>query len=269
MELKEASRFFTQAKKDNLVYQFSSGKSLRHTSKISRDLLSVVELDHCEVETFSVRDLSLLQIALQNLQEAFPLAYETIERNTVVLVKIRSEKPFVSSTTYLEILGCTFISDWAFQFLPPTFQLGNGDLYPIQENLYHESLHQQLMLQINQWEVFDRTQKPESYGQIFVPWHNKFWSFEHALHAYYVYKMIAPMRRHFAGEREKGAEGAEVLFQGAAHAAEQAEILRIGLESAIPGLGQPQVIFLRQYFGMDFQMALNRAPQEPVFREQS
>lgn len=169
------------------------------TATFTPDLLRLLDLVDFTGETISLPQRERIAQALRELRLDFPRAYRCILDGTQVIAKIAtSTRQMISSATYLEFLGCTFISDWAFRCIPPGTVLPENQLYCIQENLYHESLHQKLYVYIEEQSIFsDRT---VDHGSVHVPWHDVRWPLEQAIHAFFVYRNVLPMRRRAAGD---------------------------------------------------------------------
>lgn len=161
---------------------------------VTKDLLRIVELEAYDQIPLQQKHVHSIQAALDDLKVSYPPAYVNILKHTKAICMINTDPPRLTmcTGTYGEILGLTFMSRWAFSFLPPATLFRESTLYPIQENLYHESLHQVMLGFINEHQTYDRTKR---YPTIFIPWHDTQWVVEQGIHALYYYMHILPMRR--------------------------------------------------------------------------
>ncbi len=98
-------------------------------------------------------------------------------------------KPYssISSTTFYELPFISFITNAAFRTIAPAVVFPANYGYALFENLYHESLHQQLIITLccSTEGLFKRP--PGSNYSIHIPWRNINWTLEHSLQAAYVY----------------------------------------------------------------------------------
>lgn len=93
----------------------------------------------------------------------------------------------ISSTTFYDYPFCIFFTRYGFSFIPPNIVFQEPNDYAIFENIYHEALHQKLLIQILLGKIFVSHDSLNHEKFIPIPWRNSKWSIEHTLQAAYVY----------------------------------------------------------------------------------
>jgi hypothetical protein len=209
-----------------------SGRVKWSTPDFPVELLAFIGLNDYSGSPITEEQREKIDRGVRQLRAEWPHAYETIVNGAPFIVKVaRPSGPPIGTATYLEYLDCTFITDWAFNFLPPKTILPRNQLYGIQENLYHESLHYRVYRRIVREDIFDRSISTFENGSVYIPWHDTQWPVEQAIQAYYVYERVLPMRRRLAED----ARQSSVLRKQLAYACEEAEF---ALESLANEIGR-------------------------------
>ena len=97
---------------------------------------------------------------------------------------------------------CTFLTERAIIHIPPKVIVPAVTYYALQENLFHEALHQQLSATLIFEEIL--TEDWKVHPQIDIPWRNASWRIDRVLHAAWVYSRVTQMR---IDELMRGPEG--------------------------------------------------------------
>jgi hypothetical protein len=103
---------------------------------------------------------------------------------------------------------CTFLTYKAIQHIPPKVIIPAITLYGLQENLFHESLHQQLSATLIFEDIL--TGSADMAPPVPIPWRATVWPVDRALHAAWVYGNVLGLRQ---AEIERGPEGGERVRQ--------------------------------------------------------
>ena len=116
---------------------------------------------------------------------------------TGLVVWIEQFDPAVSSLTsssFPALPHSSFFTNRAAREVLPDTILPEERAWPLAENLYHESLHQQLSATILQEELFADDYDVRSSPRTWIPWRRASWEADRMLHALYVYSRLVPMR---------------------------------------------------------------------------
>jgi hypothetical protein len=100
----------------------------------------------------------------------------------------------LTSSTFPEFPHCTFLTDKCLRHIPPNGVADFDSQYAIWENLYHESLHQQLAALLLHRDILDPSYSANTTVKIPVPWRSAAWEPDRVFHAIYVYSKVAQMR---------------------------------------------------------------------------
>lgn len=103
---------------------------------------------------------------------------------------------------------CTFLTNKAIQHIPPNIIIPAVTMYGLQENLFHEALHQQLSATLTFEDILANGNQPLKL--VYIPWRQTRWPIDRALHAAWVYSKVLDMRR---AEIEIGPEGGAAVRQ--------------------------------------------------------
>lgn len=103
-------------------------------------------------------------------------------------------EPF-NSSSFPALPHCTLITDRAAWQLPPSTVLPAPRALALAENLYHESIHQQLSATLLLEEMLRPEYDARRAPRIEVPWRRRGWEVDRVLHATAVYARLLPMRR--------------------------------------------------------------------------
>ena len=107
-----------------------------------------------------------------------------------------------TSSSFPALPHCAFMTDKALRDIPPDTILPEDSPWALAENLYHESLHQQLSATILQEDILSDAYDARSAPKISVPWRSTDWEIDRAFHALYVYSRLLPMREQYARSRD-------------------------------------------------------------------
>ena len=140
-----------------------------------------------------------ITLALDELQDFNPEAFNVILAWCSVIVWLRRderclETTELTSTSIPVVPFATFVSRKIIRHIPPKTILPVVSYYGIQENLFHEALHQQMTFFIISGGAFISDLHHDD--RILIPWRNCDWAIDRVLHAAWVYKGILWMRRH-------------------------------------------------------------------------
>lgn len=98
------------------------------------------------------------------------------------------------STSFYELPHGAFFGDLALVRVAPGITFDKASEVALQDNLYHEALHQQLIVTQRRSEMLLPDALGEGGARLFVPWRQTTWSLEHALQAAHVYAHLAGSR---------------------------------------------------------------------------
>jgi hypothetical protein len=192
-----------------------------------------------KMQSFKVKDpsprlMSELQQALDTLPAIFPLAAETIATHTTLLAWLSplpgtESKDLFACSSFHEYLGCTFLTDLSLRHIPANVVFPTNCTYALQENLYHEALHQKFCSMIDDGQVFIAPLEDVRRFQVYVPWRDAYWNLEKAAHAYYVYSHLNQMRMHVLESGQLSAEIKGLLEQGVIESKNAVSVLGQGI----------------------------------------
>lgn len=103
--------------------------------------------------------------------------------------------PLLTSSSLPLVPHCSFITDKALRHIPPDTVFDDDSVYALAENLFHESLHQQLSASILVDDLFVTGYDSHHAERTRVPWRGSDWEPDRVLHATFVYSNLLPMRR--------------------------------------------------------------------------
>lgn len=101
----------------------------------------------------------------------------------------------VTSVTLPSFPHCSFITSRALYHIPPLFVFSRKSAYALCENLYHESLHQQMTATLLQEDILTEEYDPKTTSKIYIPWRKTSWEPDRVLHASFVYTNLIQMRK--------------------------------------------------------------------------
>jgi hypothetical protein len=108
--------------------------------------------------------------------------------------KIGSVTTLLTSATFPKFPHCTFLTDKSFRHIPPNSIASWDSDYALRENLYHESLHQELSALLLHRDILSEKYSAKTAPKIPIPWRGAAWEPDRAFHAIYVYSGLLPMR---------------------------------------------------------------------------
>lgn len=163
----------------------------------SEDIQSTLPLDgHRPIGAPGI--LRWVHLALDELQAIDSNSTSFIQDWCSVVVWVERKEDRVDVTeltsTSLPILPfATFVSKKMIRHIPPKHMLPAITFYGIQENLFHEALHQQLasFLIVRDTMVRDLADCP----LVHIPWRRTEWPIDRVLHAAWVYRHLRDFRR--------------------------------------------------------------------------
>jgi hypothetical protein len=162
-------------------------------------VLSLTQLTEYGILKKVGRRRALLQRALEELRLYHPTAFETVSQFTSMLVWLEPGRTqggggAFSSTSFYELPHCTFLCDLALFHIPSNVVFRLPSVYALQDNLYHEALHQRLIATIRCRDILDGRRAVERCPRIWIPWRRVYWTLEHSLQGGFVYLHLALMR---------------------------------------------------------------------------
>ena len=166
----DSKSFLTEKNKS----QFVSGKYLERVSDLSTKDLEKLQLSNYQVSD-NEQYYTLIQQSLKKFHKYFKEQVNTIKDHTVFLAMIEPQneicKDVISTTTFYDYPFCTFFTKYGFKFIPPKTVFNSVNYYAIIDNLYHESLHQKLLIQILLGNIFENVNQISSPDYaINIPW---------------------------------------------------------------------------------------------------
>jgi hypothetical protein len=144
-----------------------------------------------------------VRLALEDLRQIGNGSWEFIQEWISVIVWMeKKQRKTATELTSLSVpmLPCaTFITKKAIRHLPPKELLRCVGYYGLQENIYHEALHQQLICFSIMREIL--IDDPACLPVIEVPWRGACWPLDRVLHAAWVYQGLSRFRRNYVSAR--------------------------------------------------------------------
>lgn len=188
-------------------------------SDLNLDVLSELNLWSFDIKVPSERLLKELEDALIHLESIYAPAWKTVSQQTSMIVwltpkKMTPPEDLFSCCSFHQLPHCTFLTDLALRHIPANVVFKKNSTYALQENLYHESLHQELCEIIDNHNLFlvDRSELLSI--QVSVPWRATEWALEKAVHAFYVYAHLLKMRSHVVNEALVSEDFEDALEKG-------------------------------------------------------
>lgn len=86
------------------------------------------------------------------------------------------------------------MTETALFHIAPATIFPKKSIYALAENLYHESIHQELSFKLLSSDIFIEDFEPATSVKIEIPWRKTVWEVDRVLHAAYVYWRLIPMR---------------------------------------------------------------------------
>lgn len=196
--------------------------ALRCDAPGTEDMLGIVGLEWCKVVDPVSSDLKILETALATLPELTPEGADLVKKflNQVVWVAPKSQGSIFSSTSFYELPGHIFFTRLFSRHIAPDVVFSAPVVYAVQENLYHEAIHQQLIAAMEQEDILHRRLVEQERPKIYAAWRDQNWDLEHAIQAFAVYEKVMGLR---AAQNER--EPAKELAYGAQIASQAADAL--------------------------------------------
>lgn len=141
-----------------------------------------------------------LKDSIQLLDQLVGEYVETLMTFTSLIVwlekdKNRQDVNELTSVALPSLPHCTFITDKALHHIPPLSLFPFRSVYALQENLYHESLHQKLSATIFQKDILVDDYDAQTVERVPIPWRDSGWQPDRVLHATYVYSKVLKLRK--------------------------------------------------------------------------
>lgn len=169
---------------------FLSDGYLEPVFDLSIEELSFLQLPDYKISTIQANH-SFIKRAVTKIGMILSEPFNVIKQHTnyLAIIEPLREKTcnIISSTTFYDYPFCTFFARYGYFYMPPNIIFHEPNDYVIFDNLYHESLHQQLLIQIMLGKIFINHKFLSRDEIIPIPWRNSKWTIEHALQAAYVY----------------------------------------------------------------------------------
>jgi hypothetical protein len=151
-----------------------------------------------------------IKLALEELERKDVTALDLIrDWSTAILwlSKDKYSKETELTSVAIPILPfCTFLTKKAIRHIPPKTLLPAVTLYGLQENLFHEALHQQLSASLLFRDLV--ADQDGVWPTVAIPWRNKEWPIDRAVHAAWIYKNLIRFRNRAL---QWGLEGGEIV----------------------------------------------------------
>ncbi len=190
------SKFSQITIEDRGLYLAENGFSL--------ELAREFDFEHFKVVNITKKRIAVLKEALLLGLNHFTKEADTIFRNLSLVIWLNRDEnaskeiPYISCCSYRAFPHCAFITDLATCHIPPEIVFPSCHPYPMLENLYHESLHQELFSTINFSNVFLSNQKAFIEKSVWIPWRNTHWTLGHAMQGLYVYCHLLVLRKKYS-----------------------------------------------------------------------
>jgi len=169
------------------------------TANVSPLVFTVLPLPGYRIAAATERREALLASALDVLAGLADPVIDSVRAYLGLVVWLEPsapDAPPITSSSFPALPHCGFLTDGAACQLAPDTVLREDRPWALAENLYHESLHQELSATILQEDVFSDAFAAGSAPRIRVPWRRTEWELDRVLHAVYVYSRLLPLRRH-------------------------------------------------------------------------
>lgn len=168
------------------------------TNGFSMDLMSQLPLGG-HVAVGPGNSLALVGQALQEMEQREPVRLRNVADWTSLMVWVDADpwqpsSTLVTSVALPSLPHCTFLSNKAARHIPPKQVFSVPTTYALRENLYHESLHQQLSATLLFSDVLIDSYESKKAIRIPIPWRGAEWEPDRVIHATWVYAKLLPMR---------------------------------------------------------------------------
>jgi hypothetical protein len=166
-------------------------------------------LDGIELAKETLKKWSKIKSILDvmKIEDTNRLHYMLKWTSLIIWVQLKQEKQKVdllTSSSFPDLPHTTFISDKALKHIPPNIIFDSDCDYALKENLYHESLHQELAALLLHNNILSSEYSASTSKKVLVPWRNNAaWEPDRVLHAIYVYSNILPMRFEYLNKNLK------------------------------------------------------------------
>jgi hypothetical protein len=210
--------------------------------ELRRNVLEGFDLATAYEVTYSEKRERLLHRCLAELTIDDPHGFQLIADFTSMISWLKRRKKTdtevtFSSTSFHEFPYCTFLTDLSLFCIPPRIFFKSPSMYALQENLYHEALHQQLCTIIQFDAVLPHRTSLSRLPRIWIPWRAETWDLEHVLHAGYVYAHLLEMRLRARRGRSPQDLLPEVFDQAIVEGLKASQVLSTGLARHRSSLG--------------------------------
>lgn len=169
---------------------FLSNGYLEPVFDLSIEELSLLQLSDYRISNIQA-NYSFIKRAVTKIGMILSEPLDVIKQHTSYLAIIESTQggacDIISSTTFYDYPLCTFFTRYGYFYMPPNIVFHEPNDYVIFDNLYHEALHQKLLIQIILGKIFINHKSLSRDEIIPIPWRDSKWTIEHALQAAYVY----------------------------------------------------------------------------------
>jgi len=157
-------------------------------------LLAHANLDEYEISP-TLPAVHLLETALHMITDDPCKAVVGSFLSVLVPISHRSGTSYFSSASFYSPPHCGFFTEWADQFIAPSVVFPTPCWEAASDNLYHEALHQQLIISLRCNRLI-LCHRPGFETDFFVdvPWRNVRWHGEQAFHGFFVYSRLAQYR---------------------------------------------------------------------------
>jgi hypothetical protein len=177
-----------------------------------------------------------LENALKNLETVYAPAWKKVSQQTSMIVWLTPKHTMLpgdlfSCCSFHRLPHCTFLTDLALRHIPANVVFRQNSTYALQENLFHESLHQELCEMIDIDSLFLADVSEIASITVTIPWRATDWALEKAVHAFYVYANLLKMRTHVVSEGLLSQGCGEELKKGILEAKTAVTVLGNGIMS--------------------------------------
>lgn len=205
----------------------ASGYNLRICTDFSLpEVLLELGLDGVRVVDPGLETMDKIEASLNDLWDVYkPAAQSVADWTRVIAWGVTVSGQAFSACSYHELPQYTFLTNWAWRFLPPEIMFERENSYSFQESIYHESIHQALCHTIELEPIFTCSLQAANEMKVKIPWRGVSWPMEQVVHGYFVYHKISKMRKHVIEQEKIDAPYLEKLKRELPEAIESERIL--------------------------------------------
>ena len=178
-----------------------NGKKIFLGIKGFDNILKELPFEGHSISEITDEKIMAIESALNSLEDLHEDYLNSVLDFTSLIIWLKknnrqSKNTLITSCSLPHFPHTSFISDKALYHLPPLTLFNNNIIYALQENLYHESLHQKISSSMTFEDYMSKDFDTKSVEKMDIPWREgKSWQPDRILHAFFVYANIFKMRK--------------------------------------------------------------------------